>query len=579
MNHTLLPLKPKKSLVSTRIPLEDGRTTDCFHLSEHPKEQDSTMSQNLSINKAIKHKSQPKKKISATVESLPKVKKMTSKDKSHTCKKDSRATKSSRTLHQASTSKEKVSDPLSSWLPKEESNKLWLPIETDCAALHSNWWNGSFKSIRSNSWFSIKKWTPLKRKKWQKIFSPSSTFLIAESMAGGNTNVKTRTNKARKSTKPVANMSRKIGLKPSPEVAKIFKEWFGSVRVTYNWALSCIKAKPSEYKKTNYIWLRKRFINKCNIPKDKAFLLKTPKSIRDTAVVELAEAYKSNYAKQSKNASHKFDLKYRSKKDDQSITITAEQIRKWDTKNKEFEIFPTFLKNKIKFNVNKNKTVPENINFDCKLLMSRLGKFSLVIVFHEPPCENQAGSKVCSLDPGVKTFQTVYSPTPGLCYKIGDADISRIFRLCKYLDTMIARGVCKKAIIRMRERIKNLVKEVHCKTVKFLVSKFKEIILPHFEVSHMVKKSNRKIRSKTVRQMLTWRHYGFKQRLISTAERCGVKVHILGEHYTSKTCTHCRNIKHNLGGSRIYKCKECHLVADRDCCGARNIFIKNTHTK
>lgn len=576
----------KKRLVCTKTPLENGPMLDSSQVSEHLEANASTTLTNTSpVSKKKSPTTKKKEQASATVESRTKVKKTTSKDKSSTCKTNSRTTKSSRILVLESTSKGKVFDPSLNWLPKGESNKLWLPTEIGCAALHSNWLNGSFKSIKSKSWFSIKRWTPLKRQKWQKTFSPSSTFSIAESTAVGSTKKKTKTNKIKKSMKAIANRSKKVGLRPTPEVANTLKKWFGCTRATYNWALGCIKKKPKEYKMANMIWLRKRFVNSCNIPKDKRFLLDTPKSIRDTAVKDLAEAYKSNFAIRAKSPDHVFELKFRSKKDAQSITITAEQIKNWDTDDNEFKMFPTFLKNKIKFHVNKNKTVPAKISYDCKLLMSKLGKFSLVIVYHDPPCDNQTGKKQCSFDPGVRTFLTVYSPVPGVCYKIGDGDISRMFRLCVHLDKLISsikkggrKGRCKKskAIIRLRQRIRNLVTELHCKAVKFILSKFTDIVLPPFNVSQMVKRRNRKIRSKTVRQMLCWRHYEFRQRLINAAAQCGANVQVRGEEYTSKTCTHCRNVKHNLGGAKIYKCQHCHLKADRDCCGARNIFIKNT---
>ena len=39
---------------------------------------------------------------------------------------------------------------------KEMSRKLWLPTETDCVDLHSNWLKTSLKKTESNSWFSLK---------------------------------------------------------------------------------------------------------------------------------------------------------------------------------------------------------------------------------------------------------------------------------------------------------------------------------------------------------------------------------------------------------------------------------------
>jgi putative transposase len=576
------PQQPKKLSVSAKIPSDDGLTKESSPASKLQKELDCTTSTSSSKTKCLQRTPSLAKKTSAIAESPLRVKKMTSKGKSNSCTKSSQRTKLSLTLDQVSTSKGKVFDPSLNWLPKEESEKLWLPTEIGCADLHSNWWSGSFKSIKSNSWFSVKRWTPLKKRRWSRTSSQSSMFSIAESMEGENTNeLKQRTSKIRKSAKLVANKSLRVGLRPTPEVANTLKRWFGSVRYTYNWALECIKAKPKEYK-INMIWLRKRFINFCNIPKDKKFLLDTPKSIRDNAVSDLQDAFKSNFAIKKKKPSHTFDIKFRKKKDAQAITITSEQIKHWDTAKTEFTMFPTFLKNKIKFHVKKNKSIPSNISYDCKLLMSKLGKFSLMIVFHDPPCENQTGStKSCSIDPGVRTALTIYSPEAGICYKIGDGDISRIYRLCLWLDKLISSNQKKKtrgkalAILRLRERIRNLITEFHCKAVHFILSKFNEIILPTFNVSQMVKRANRKIRSKTVRQMLCWRHYGFKQRLLNAAKFCNAKVYIRGEEYTSKVCTHCRNIKHNLGGAKIYKCLECNLKADRDCCGARNIFIKN----
>ena len=127
-------------------------------------------------------------------ESLPKVRKTICKDKSSTCKNNSQTIQLSQTLDQELILTEKVLDPSLNWLPKEESMKLWLPTEIDCAASRLNWFNGSFKSIKSNSWFSIKKWIPQKKQSWQNTSLQSSMFSIAESMEGENTKQKNRTN-------------------------------------------------------------------------------------------------------------------------------------------------------------------------------------------------------------------------------------------------------------------------------------------------------------------------------------------------------------------------------------------------
>jgi len=588
----LQPKKRKKLSVCVKPHLDNGLTKDFSQQLEHLEVRDSTISSHSYLTSL-----QPptKKKVTiikttnnvfVTAGSLQMDKKKISKDKSLICKKSSRTIKSSQTLVQESTSKEKDFAPCWSLHAKDLSQRLWLPTETDFVDSPSNSWNGSFTSMESNSWFSMKSWTPRETKNWQKTSLQSSTFSLVESMVKENTRKeKTRTNNLRKSKKPVANISRKVGLRPSPEVANILRRWFGCVRHTYNWALGCIKSKTDRYK-LSVTWLRKRFINEVNIPKSKRYLLDCPKHVRDTAIVDLVEAYASNFKKKKKNPSHTFNLKFRKSKDDQSVTITSESIKAWNISESFMRMYPSYISNKIKLHTKKNK-LPENIDYDCKLLMDKLGRFSMIITYHVDPCENQTDVKHewCSIDPGVRTMLTVYSPTNGVCYKVGDRDISRIFRLCKGLDNLISttsktknkksRRRMKRSQIKLRNRIKNLVKEVHCKSVKFLVSNFKNIIIPPFQVSRMVKRDERKITKSCVRKMVCWCHYGFRMRLIDVAKRCNVSVNVLGEEYTSKTCTHCHNVKHNLGGAKLYKCQSCGLIADRDVCGARNIFIKN----
>ncbi len=270
-------------------------------------------------------------------------------------------------------------------------------------------------------------------------------------------------------------------------------------------------------------------------------------------------------------------MRFRRKKDPQSITIPYDAIKVWDTDIETMSMFPTYLKNRIKFHC---RNVPKEIAYDCRLTLDRLGRFHLCVPCVVAACESQTGRGQCSIDPGVRTFLTIYSPNIGSAYKIGDNDICRIFRLCKWLDKLCsgnkkASRRQRKAQTRLRMRIKTLVDEVHWKAIHFLCHNFKDIIIPPFQVSQMVKRANRKIRKKTVRQMLCWRHYTFRQRLIAYASRTGTQVHVLGEECTSKTCSHCMNMKNNLGGAKVYRCQQCGLVGDRDLMGARNIFLKN----
>jgi putative transposase len=219
-------------------------------------------------------------------------------------------------------------------------------------------------------------------------------------------------------------------------------------------------------------------------------------------------------------------------------------------------------------------------NYDCRLLVDH-SKYYLIIPIASKGEEKKKIfsflEQVVALDPGVRTFQTFYSNN--LAGKIGAKDFGKIHRLCSHLDRLVSkiakvnnakvRYKMRKATARMREKIKNLIAEIHWKTARFLCTNFKVILLPTFESSQMVSK----LASKTARAMLTWSHYTFKQRLLYKAKELGVKVIIVNEAYTSKTCSACGHIQ-NIGSKSIFKC-ECGLTIDRDLNGARGIFLKN----
>ncbi|CAG8707299.1 12432_t:CDS:1, partial [Cetraspora pellucida] len=63
------------------------------------------------------------------------------------------------------------------------------------------------------------------------------------------------------------------------------------------------------------------------------------------------------------------------------------------------------------------------------------------------------------------------------------------------------------------------------------------------------------------------------QKLKFKIKETDLKVMIQDESYTSKTCSNCGNIQ-NIGGKKVYKCKNCSLVIDRDVNEARGIFLR-----
>lgn len=188
--------------------------------------------------------------------------------------------------------------------------------------------------------------------------------------------------------------------------------------------------------------------------------------------------------------------------------------------------------------------------------------------------ENQG--RVVALDPGVRTFITFFSSDS--VGKLGEGDFSRISRLAVHLDNLISRRskTKKKSLYRAHRRavgkIKNLITELHFKVAKFLTRNFDIILIPTFETKQMVCKANRVIKSKSVRSLLSFSHYAFKQRLKFMALKTGKTVVECSEAYTSKTHPQTGKIR-NIGGSKFITLLD-GSRADRDVVGARNILLR-----
>ena len=217
----------------------------------------------------------------------------------------------------------------------------------------------------------------------------------------------------------------------------------------------------------------------------------------------------------------------------------------------------------------------------CRLVKER-GLYWLVVP-HPAQCdiETPSGDGVVALDPGVRTFLTYFSETD--CGKIGHRAFGRIQRLCHHLDDLISRTDTepnhqrrrrmRHAQARLRQRIINLVDELHWQVARWLTSTYKVILLPTFETQDMTVRAGRKIRSKTARMMLSFRHYEFKRRLRWKAWQRGALVIDVNEAYTSRTRSWDGTVDARLGGARVIRDRS-GFGMDRDVNGARGIFLR-----
>jgi len=97
--------------------------------------------------------------------------------------------------------------------------------------------------------------------------------------------------------------------------------------------------------------------------------------------------------------------------------------------------------------------------------------------------------------------------------------------------------------------------------IRFLLDPF-TILIPNFGTKDMVHRETQVFGNKTARDMLTWGHYEFQQRLLMKCQQRTFypsHVHLVSEAYTSKTCGICGWIHPSLKGDELFNYGSCGL--------------------
>jgi hypothetical protein len=112
------------------------------------------------------------------------------------------------------------------------------------------------------------------------------------------------------------------------------------------------------------------------------------------------------------------------------------------------------------------------------------------------------GKRIISLDPGIRKFMVGYDPSGTTVFFGQDAN-KRLIELLLEVD--------KNPSIILWKKIKDMVNELHWKTVSFLIENYDVILLPDFRISQMIK--SKKLSRMTKRIMCMYSFHSFKQKL------------------------------------------------------------------
>lgn len=604
-----------KTTPSPTLPSADGAVKIKLKLSGPLVATDATPKKTSKLSlKRPKLSPIPEEK-SAMPESVPPIKKQTLKDKQQTSNLPSLTTKSSKKLDRDSTTTADTFKPFWKECTVEMSERLPLPTKTDSVDTASNSWTSSYEKLSANSWFSttsqrVRGKAP-KRLRDQNSATTSSvwsTTLWQKTMECGRQlseehekkweeamKKQIRANERKRrpkegqppAPKVPAGKAKKVRVFPTEEQNQKLKRWMGTVRWTYNKILADVKeGRLARNQKS----IREKWINEDGLKKEYSWALETPHDVRDEAMRDLLKNYNNNFARLKKkkkkepDKEHHFEMHFKGKKDDtHSLTILAKHWKRAGVFHPDM-----FGQEPLKA----SEPLPDKLDYTVRLIRMRDGKYYLAIPQpldvrgdNQAPLFKMEEESIVAMDPGVRTFMTTYS-ADGIVTEWGKADMTRIYRLCRAVDLLQSkwsqkevkhkkRYKMKRAALRIRRKIKDLVTEVHRKLAKFLVENYRLVLLPKFETKQMVRRGARRINSQTARKMLTWSHYKFQQRLIAKSrEYPWCKVAIVDEHYTSKTCGSCGKLHHKLKGKKEFKCPYCKVVMDRDMNGARNILLR-----
>lgn len=540
---------------------------------------------------------------SATVESQPLHKKKTYKDKLSSSELITQTTLLSKTLDQVLTSKEKAFKPFWTTQSKEISMKLWLPTRTDSVvSVLTSSKKSSLPRPMGKSWFSIKE-TPLPKMNSSMTSFQLSQFSLPECTVSEVTPSKT------KSKKPSPNHLKTLKGRflPTEEEKEKLQLMMKQSHWYYNAILSCfVSAFPS-----------------------KEAILKR-KSFSDYQIRDLLTQYEFIEKEDEDNYIQFFQLKDEpntiqfhpswwpkahtrlprgvAKKFTQNINSIISNYRNGHIKDFELH-FRSQKKTKINFVLFEDKGFPAfirniksqywytDVNGKKKRssfsdLCSQTKERGLEITYDKkqdkyyfsypvehnfyPPedrrNENQVklisdgGERIIAIDPGVRKFGVGYDPN-GKIVLFGQGANKEILSLLYEIDKE------KGDTSRLWKKVKDMINELHWKTISYLMMNYDHIMIPDFKISGMVK--HKKISRETKRMLYMFSYHNFMSKLKYKCLSNNKKLYIVDESFTSKTCCQCGTLN-NVEGNEIYKCEGCHMTIDRDVNGSMNIFIKNT---
>jgi putative transposase len=394
---------------------------------------------------------------------------------------------------------------------------------------------------------------------------------------------------------PDITYCRKIRIYPNEVQRRVFNKCIGASRYFYNKSVALLN-KEGTSGNLHIASLRPKIMKSDKYFEEnkddfESWQIDVPYDTRQEAIADAVTAFKSALSNKKNGNITSFKVGFKSKK---RATKETFRVNKKALNVQKMSLMPMAmkaehhkmnnkkkLKNRLRMRKRDIKKYFEDGTLDGFFTIVRTKPDFWYLCLprkRKEPVTNSPSYQSVFLDPGVRSFQTYYSPD-GV---VGKINVSKtLFDIAKKHDKLHSVSSKKmkpktkvhlnNRMAMLRHKMKNIVDNLHWTTCSHLSKNFKTIVTTHFEVSEMVEGSP--LGSKVTRKMLSLSHGQFKKRLDYYCKTRGTNLLFVAEDYTTKTCGGCGKQK-EMKYLKTYNCSHCGLEIDRDVNGARNICLK-----
>ena len=371
-----------------------------------------------------------------------------------------------------------------------------------------------------------------------------------------------------------------IQLFPDDEQKIILDKWFDAYIKMYNIVIKSYKNDLFNKCKlnTNFMQIRNKLKNEKKLIQNKSIInnIKIYAHTLDYAIEDICKNVQAAITNKKNGNIKSFRLRYIKQSKKSKIFKIEKTALKIDNENLIIKSIGSIKIN----NINDIDEIPS----DCTII-SKNNRYYINIPILKK-CNKTKNEiineilRVIALDPGLRTFLTGYNnkETIEIATNLKEK-IEQILNDIDKLESKYIHGQIKnrKGIEKRYRKIKNLIDELHWKTIKYLIENYDVIMLGNMSTKNIASKENN-LNEMNKRVAMNMRLYVFTKRLIYKCNLSKKQLIRVNESYTSKTCSSCGNVNEGKNKTKIFKCQNerCKLKIDRDNNGAKNIYIIGT---